>query len=54
MRRILIKKLTIFPALLCQQGADPHVEDETGKTVFDIAKEKNLTKIEELLSQYKK
>lgn len=40
--------------LFCLQGADPHIEDETGKTVFDIANDKNLTKIIELLENYKK
>jgi len=39
---------------LLKEGADPHITDETGKTAFDIAKDKNLTKMEELLSQRKK
>lgn len=37
-----------------QQGADPNIEDETGKTAFDIARDKNLTKILALLEGYKK
>ncbi|CAH3018491.1 unnamed protein product [Porites evermanni] len=39
---------------LLKEGADPYVEDESGKTVFDIAEEKDLTKIQALLDKYKK
>ncbi|XP_022778881.1 ankyrin repeat family A protein 2-like isoform X2 [Stylophora pistillata] len=41
-------------AFLLKEGADPTIEDETGKTAFDIAKEKNFTKIQLLLEEYKK
>lgn len=41
-------------AFLLKEGADPLIEDETGKTAFDIAKEKNFTKIQLLLEEYKK
>lgn len=40
--------------ICCHEGADPYVEDESGKTVFDIAEEKDLTKIQALLDKYKK
>ena len=43
-----------FLLICCHQGADPYVEDESGKTVFDIAKEKDLTKIKALLDNHKK
>jgi len=39
---------------LLKEGADPNIEDETGKTAFDIARDKNLTKILALLEGYKK
>jgi len=39
---------------LLKEGADPNIEDETGKTAFDIARDKNLTKILALLEVYKK
>lgn len=39
---------------LLEEGADPYLEDESGKTVFDIASEKGLTKIQKLLEKYKK
>lgn len=39
---------------LLKEGADPNIEDETGKTAFDIARDKNLTKILALLERYKK
>ncbi|XP_068762194.1 myotrophin-like isoform X1 [Montipora capricornis] len=43
----------ILPVLFLQ-GADPHIEDETGKTAFDIAKDHGFTQIQKFLESYKK
>ncbi|XP_068673149.1 myotrophin-like isoform X2 [Montipora capricornis] len=40
--------------LLLEEGADPHIEDETGKTAFDIAKDHGFTQIQKFLESYKK
>lgn len=40
--------------VLLDEGADPSIEDETGKTAFDIAKDKGFSQIEKLLAEYKK
>lgn len=40
--------------LLLDEGADPYIEDETGKTVFDYVQMKGLTHIERMLENYKK
>ncbi|KAJ7390421.1 hypothetical protein OS493_025120 [Desmophyllum pertusum] len=39
---------------LLKEGADPFIKDETDKTVFDIARDKEFTKIQKLLEDYKK